>query len=211
MFAGKTNFLFDLDDTLIDSGAVHEAAYRHMFALHAPEHLVTFDYAACRGRTTADVLRAMGYGEDIVTAMSADKQVDYRRRIEAELKTLPNALDLLRHLRGEKKLYLVTGSTRDSALKALNVTGLDGFFAGVVTGGDAPRSKPAPDLYLYCLEKYRLDPASCLAIEDSEHGAVAARGAGIAVVGVHNSAIASLCDASFPDLFALGATVGQAG
>jgi HAD superfamily hydrolase (TIGR01509 family) len=50
----------------------------------------------------------------------------------------------------------------------------------VVGAGDAvARKKPAPDIYLWVLERLGLEPGECLALEDSEAGVTAAREAGL--------------------------------
>lgn len=52
----------------------------------------------------------------------------------------------------------------------------------MICGEDVARKKPAPDLYLLALERLRLAPADCLAIEDSASGLAAAAAAGIPTV-----------------------------
>ncbi len=54
---------------------------------------------------------------------------------------------------------------------------LDGFTA-LCSGKDVPSGKPAPDIYLHGAAVLGLDPASCLAIEDSPAGIEAAWRAG---------------------------------
>jgi beta-phosphoglucomutase-like phosphatase (HAD superfamily) len=45
------------------------------------------------------------------------------------------------------------------------------------------RGKPAPDIFLHAAAALRVAPAACLAIEDSVHGVVAAKAAGMRVWG----------------------------
>jgi beta-phosphoglucomutase-like phosphatase (HAD superfamily) len=66
--------------------------------------------------------------------------------------------------------------------------GLRSRFAAVVTrddlsGADA-RTKPAPDLFLLAADRLGVEPAHCVAFEDSPNGVAAARAAGMVVVGV---------------------------
>jgi HAD superfamily hydrolase (TIGR01509 family) len=56
-----------------------------------------------------------------------------------------------------------------------------------VSADDAPRPKPAPDLYLLALERIELAPADCVALEDSPTGARAAVDAGLRCLGVTHS------------------------
>ncbi len=49
-------------------------------------------------------------------------------------------------------------------------------------GNEVPRGKPDPALYQLAAVRLGVDPAQCLAFEDSENGARAAQAAGVAVV-----------------------------
>lgn len=53
----------------------------------------------------------------------------------------------------------------------------------VIGAGDVvPAKKPAPDIYLWVLERLGLPAAACLAFEDSENGLKASLGAGVATI-----------------------------
>lgn len=56
------------------------------------------------------------------------------------------------------------------------------WFAVIGAGDVVPAKKPAPDIYRWVLERLKLRPAACLAVEDSANGLRAARGAGIPTV-----------------------------
>jgi HAD superfamily hydrolase (TIGR01509 family) len=62
----------------------------------------------------------------------------------------------------------------------------EGTFATVVTGDAVERGKPYPDPYLKAARLMGVDPADCLAIEDSNTGARSAESAGCAVLCVPN-------------------------
>ena len=47
-----------------------------------------------------------------------------------------------------------------------------------------PRKKPAPDIYVWAMERIGLAPGECVALEDSRHGVDAAAGAGIRAIVV---------------------------
>ena len=49
-------------------------------------------------------------------------------------------------------------------------------------GDIVPRKKPAPDIYNAAIQKHHLDPSSCVVIEDSRNGLLAAKGAGISCI-----------------------------
>ena len=67
---------------------------------------------------------------------------------------------------------------------ALGLFGLGHHFGEHVYSADGwDRGKPHPDIYLAAARGLGVDPAACLAIEDSPTGAQAAIAAGMAVVG----------------------------
>ena len=55
-------------------------------------------------------------------------------------------------------------------------------FAAICSGHQVPRGKPFPDIYLQGAASLRLPPESCLALEDSPAGILAAYRAGCAAV-----------------------------
>ena len=79
---------------------------------------------------------------------------------------------------------IATSSTRDQAREKLAAARLTDSFDIVVTRSDVPDPKPAPDVYLLAAKRLGIDPTRCLAFEDSDIGARAARAAGMTVVQV---------------------------
>ena len=93
----------------------------------------------------------------------------------------------------------------------LDRLGLVSWFDTVVCRGDAPRIKPAPDLYLEAARRLGVNPSACLVIEDSLNGVKAAKAAGATVWAVPNRCTAcldfSLADAVLPELAAVRAAL----
>ena len=120
----KKNFLFDLDRTLIDSSPAHEAAFRGAMALHQPALAGGFEYELHKGRPTVDVFRELAGSRDdeLITALVEAKQDLYRRAVdEGIVRLMGGASRLLELLRGAgKRLFVVTGSSRGSANRALS-------------------------------------------------------------------------------------------
>lgn len=58
-------------------------------------------------------------------------------------------------------------------------SGTQDWFEVIAAGDIVPSKKPAPDIYHYALEKMGLNPAECLAFEDSENGLRSSLGAGL--------------------------------
>ena len=64
--------------------------------------------------------------------------------------------------------------------------GLTEYFDEVVCRGDAPRIKPAPDLFLEAAKRLEAPPADCLVLEDSLNGLKSAKAAGMPVWAIPN-------------------------
>ena len=56
---------------------------------------------------------------------------------------------------------------------------------------DEARGKPAPDVYLTAVRRLGVAPAHCLAMEDSLHGVVSAKSAGLRCVAVPDPLLAA--------------------
>jgi beta-phosphoglucomutase-like phosphatase (HAD superfamily) len=56
------------------------------------------------------------------------------------------------------------------------------WFEVIAAGDMVERKKPAPDIYLYVLEKMALNPEECIVIEDSHQGLLAAKAANLKTV-----------------------------
>ena len=96
----------------------------------------------------------------------------------------PGALDLLAALREAAiPSVLVTMSWRRLVGAVVELLP-PGSFAATVAGDEVERGKPHPEPYLAAADILGVDPATCVAIEDSPAGARSARAAGCAVLGV---------------------------
>ena len=98
----------------------------------------------------------------------------------------PGVADLILRARdGRLRLAIVTTTSRDNigALLSQNL-GPDWKrnFDVIVSGEDVPNKKPEPDAYHTALDVLGLPAVSCLAIEDSRNGLVAAASAGAPVL-----------------------------
>lgn len=56
------------------------------------------------------------------------------------------------------------------------------WFEVIAAGDIVPAKKPAPDIYLYAMQHMQLEPAQCLAFEDSANGIKSTCGANLATI-----------------------------
>ena len=94
---------------------------------------------------------------------------------------------------------MASSSPRSWVEPHLERFGLLRHFDVVRTRDDVALAKPAPDLFLAACQALGVDPAEAVVLEDSAHGATAARAAGVRCVVVPNR-LTVLSDLSHADL-----------
>ncbi|MBU0825371.1 MAG: HAD family phosphatase [Alphaproteobacteria bacterium] len=106
-----------------------------------------------------------------------------RDRFMEGFDAVPGAADFLATL-GALPRAIASSSRAEYIGWALQLFGLGHHFSDHVYSADGwDRGKPFPDIYLAAAKGLSVDPALCLAIEDSPTGAMAALAAGMTVVG----------------------------
>jgi HAD superfamily hydrolase (TIGR01509 family) len=201
--------LFDFDGVLVDTEwAIYDAWHRTFRENGHPLPLEV--YNQCIG-SDFNTWSPKIHLEELTGAAFDWHDLDSKRqeKIESDLAgegPMPGVVELLETLGslGISRAVVSSSSPHwvDGWLERLD---LRKHFDHVVRRGDAPRIKPAPDLYLEAAKRLGLDPAECLVIEDSLNGVKAAIAAGMPVWAVPNRVTAcldfSLADAVLSDLF----------
>lgn len=98
----------------------------------------------------------------------------------------PGVERLLREAREAGLRLAIATTTTPANVEALLVhtvgkESLD-WFEVIAAGDIVPAKKPAPDIYFYALKEMMLEPAACLAFEDSHNGIRATRGANLKTI-----------------------------
>jgi len=95
----------------------------------------------------------------------------------------PGAAEFLAALRQRGTRCAVASSSTSAQIQAcLGSLGVLHHFEAFAGGDEVARAKPDPALYLLAASRLGVDPAQCIAFEDSENGAKAALAAGLRVV-----------------------------
>jgi pyrophosphatase PpaX len=176
--------LFDLDGTLIDSGAIILASMRH-----AAETVLE------RRIPDEELMAAVG-GPGLIAQMRAidPERVDelvrvYREHNEplhSELQACDGVLTTLPRLKADgRRLGIVTAKRLVTVRLAFDVIpDLERFFDVVVGADETERHKPHPDPILLALDRLGADPASAAYVGDSPFDVQAAKAAGVHAVAV---------------------------
>jgi pyrophosphatase PpaX len=175
--------LFDLDGTLIDSGAMILASFRHatrtVLRREIPDEELV---AAVGGSSIQDQMRTFDPDRvDELVRVYREHNAPLHDRLEA----FPGVHDLLEVLRDEgRKLGVVTAKRRRTVQLAFDRLGIEEFFDAVVTTDDTERHKPHPDPVLHALRLLGSKPAQSAFVGDSPFDVQAGKAAGVFTVGV---------------------------
>lgn len=188
--------LFDFDGIVVDTEWAIYQAWLRTFQRHGHDLPLSL-YTRCIG-SDFDVWSPKLYLEDLTKRgidweeLDAARQVEIRAELEME-GPIHGVMELLEGIKVRGIPQAVVSSSSHSWVDGwLEKLGLRGFFADVICRGDAPRIKPAPDLYLAAAKRLAVDPCGCLVIEDSHNGLLAARAAGMRTWIVPNRVTAGL-------------------
>ena len=182
--------LFDFDGVILDTEWPIYESLREVF-LDEGHDLPLQEYVQCIGSDfniwspEARLEELTGKTFDWET-ISVTRNIWIREQI-AQYDALPGVRDTLAfgHQNGIKAAVVSSSNHRwvDGWLDKL---GLLSFFDHIVAREDAPRIKPAPDLYLEAVRRLDLPAPECLVIEDSLNGLKSAHEAGCPVAAIPN-------------------------
>lgn len=219
--------LFDVDGTLADT---ERDGHRPAFNAAFKEYGLDWDWdIALYGKllaVTGGKERMKYYVENfrpdyqkpanfdaLVAELHKAKTRHYTRMLaEGGIPLRPGVRRLLEEARAAGLILGVATTTTPENVTALLKHSLadDGadWFAVIAAGDIVPAKKPAPDIYLWALEKLGLSADECLAFEDSRNGIRASQGAGLKTIVTVNDytrdddfsgAVAILSDLGEPD------------
>ena len=178
--------VFDMDGLLVDSEVLVREVMMHISAVHGVDlpMSVFLRMVGLPGPASRKV--AVGhFGEDFdYDRWNTEVWAMTHARIP-ELTLKPGVAELIDLLDAKAApRAIATSSSHVTAKLQLTATGIFGRFDTIVASGDYARGKPAPDPYLTAASRLGIDPADCLALEDSHNGVRAAHAAGMMTVMV---------------------------
>jgi pyrophosphatase PpaX len=175
--------LFDLDGTLVDSGAIILGSFHH-----ATETVL--------GRRVPDeqILAQVG-GTNLTHQMALldPDRVDelvrvYREHNDPQYSTLAcfdGIVDVLARLKAEgRRLGIVSAKRKQTVERVFAGAGIGAYFDAVVGSDDTERHKPDPEPILKALELLDAEPREAAYVGDSPFDVAAAHGAGVYAVAV---------------------------
>jgi HAD superfamily hydrolase (TIGR01549 family) len=180
-------FIFDIDGTLVDSNDLHVQSWNRAFRHFGK----TFPIEALRDQ--------IGKGSDqyIPQFLTADeiksfgKQLDdyrseiFRKEYLPKVRPFPKVRELFERIKDDRKRIVLASSGKQKDTEYyIDLLKIDDLIEGYVSGDKADRSKPAPDIFTACLDKFKLVRNESVVIGDTRFDVEAAARAGLRSIGV---------------------------
>ncbi len=175
--------LLDFDGTIANTDSLHLACWNRVlntYDIRLTEHFYT-NY--CVGVLSPKVARLIKKSYPSITQtteeMAMEKDQIYDTYIQANrVPLMPGVREILELLRRNHfKLGVVSGTPESSIMKTLQDYGIDSFFEVISSRETIEKGKPAPDGYLYALERLHVKGPSAISFEDTKSGVLAAKAA----------------------------------
>ena len=191
--------IFDFDGIIVDSEPLHLRAFQRTvetLGLKLSPTDYYSRYLACDDKTFfRKFLEDNGQQgtERDVARLVEEKGVCFEEMIREDIRIFPGVLEFLETIQGRFHAAIGSGALTGEINLILGRRGLSGFFDFVIGADDTQNPKPSPEVYLKCLEQLRRDydgtitAGQCVVFEDSPHGVLAAKRAGMRCVGITNS------------------------
>ncbi|MGH9854349.1 MAG: HAD family hydrolase [Blastocatellia bacterium] len=180
--------VLDMDGLMLDTESIYKRAWQNA-AAQCGYTLDDSFYLTLIGQPNPACEAAIleRYGSDFPMAeFRARWSALWRTDVESSgIPTKPGLAELLSFLdEYQVPTAVATSSDQDYATFSLRVAGLEGRFNHIVTGDQVINGKPAPDIYVESARRLGVAPKHCVAIEDSDAGALAANAAGMITIMV---------------------------
>jgi HAD superfamily hydrolase (TIGR01509 family) len=192
---GLRAVVFDMDGVLIDTEPVWRRVETEVFASVG----VALSDADCRetmGVRISDAVRMwharqpwQGPSVEEVAARIITGVVDHVHRHGEPMDGVVAALAAVRD--AGMRCAVASSSPTQLITAVIERLRIAAHVDVVCSAEDEPQGKPSPDVYLRAASLLGLHPASCVAVEDSVNGVLAARAAGMAVVVIPDDVTAA--------------------
>lgn len=182
--------VFDFDGLLMDTESTSLATWQREWRHHGLElNLATF-WVNHGGDVTEDRYRqlAAAVGSSFDHGASHARRTAHRNELNRRLGLRPGLEAWLAEgSQAGLRLAVASSSPADWVRPLLTGIGKEECFEVYACGDEVALPKPSPQVYLLALERLGVKAAEAVAVEDSPHGAAAAKAAGMRCIAIPNS------------------------
>jgi beta-phosphoglucomutase family hydrolase len=183
--------IFDMDGVLVDSEPYHRAAWQRLFR----EAGVILTLAQVGERTLGRPVReslldllGRSVDPDELERLTLRKAAFYEEASRGTVREVRGVVEFVRSLADLGVRCALASSAMPVRVEPiLEALRLNDQFQVRVTAHDVRWGKPDPEVFLTAAARLGIEPGACVVFEDAPVGVVAARRAGMTVVGVATS------------------------
>jgi len=179
--------VFDLDGLMFNTEDLYREVGTEVLRRRG-KSLETDLLDAMMGRRPAQALAIMIEWHDLeasVEQLAAESKEIFVPILDAKLAPMPGLIDLLSALEAaDIPKSVATSSGREFVENVMGRFDLISRFDFLLTAEDVEHGKPHPEIYLTAAERFSVEPAEMMVLEDSENGCKAAVASGAFAVAV---------------------------
>lgn len=192
--------IFDLDGVIVNTDELHYKAWKMITDQEGIEFSPEINHGL-RGVSRMDSLNIILkktskiYTEEEKMMLASKKNLYYTQSLKtlSSKDILPGISHVIKTLK-QMNVKIAVGSSSKNAKTILDKIELIDFFDAIADGNDIEKSKPAPDVFLKAANQLRVQPSSCLVVEDAESGIAAAKQANMIAVALFDARRSPLAD-----------------
>lgn len=173
--------LFDCDGTLVDSETLSACATDYAFRRILKRPLTEEESKKLLGRPANKILEEwfQETGREIF-----EEATNYFVETMNEVKPYNGIEDMLHFFSRKLRMAIVSSSSKEIVMRILIATKLSSYFEFIVGHEDTEKHKPNPEPILEAIKRLKIKHDECIYIGDQPYDIMAAREAGVKVIGV---------------------------
>ncbi len=176
--------IFDMDGVIVDTMNLHYEAAENILRQHGV-NANKKEVAAAGTLSSYEGLKFLSKKSDPEIAKMVEKKYKYLMSKTLGIKPMPGFLEFFYMLKKNNlPVGLFSSSDKIFVRHILTELGILQDFSVVVCGNEVARAKPSPEGYLKAAKALNAMPQESVVIEDSIHGIMAGKAAGMRVVAL---------------------------
>jgi len=180
-------FIFDMDGVIVDNHEWHLKAFIE-FGKKYNKKITREGFGKYFGCTNSVIMKSL-FGETIseaeIKAFADEKEDIYRNLYKPFIRPVDGLPAFLEFASSNGiPVGLATSAPEQNVEFTLEYTGLKKYFNAITDSSMVTLGKPDPQVYLVTAGKLGVHPSECIVFEDSVPGIMAAKNAGMHVIGV---------------------------
>lgn len=186
----KQCIIFDMDGVIVDSEPLHQLCEKEIFkmlGISVPENIHSSFVGSTDELMWSKIAEIYNLPVNIPDIIGLKKSLYLKNLREKEISPIEGVFSLLTELfQNGFFIALATSAPHEQIDFILNTFNIKHFFHSIISGEDVKNGKPDPEIFITVSKSIGIVPKSCIVIEDSYNGIIAAKKAGMKCIGYKN-------------------------